>query len=101
MEAGTRSRYEFTTLRIVLLVIGVVLWFLLAFGAATRESDGEAVAGYLLGSLLLTLAVSWVIRTGFRFAWRRPVLEPAWTPGLFWGAALIQLLSAIGNAAPD
>jgi hypothetical protein len=29
------------------------------------------------------------------------VLYPAWTPGLFFGAVVIQILSAAGNSTPS
>jgi hypothetical protein len=90
--------YEFTTLRIVSLVIAVVLWVLLGFGAMARQD--EPGVGYFIGSLFAALLFSWIVRSLFRLIMRRPVIHPAWTAGLFVGAVIFQLLSAAGNAAP-
>jgi hypothetical protein len=32
---------------------------------------------------------------------RRPVVRPAWTPGLFFGAVVVQILIAAGNSSPS
>ena len=96
-----RRRYEYTNARIVSLVIAVVLWFLLGFAAMGRNATDGSEVGYLLGSLFFALLISWVVRSLYRLVRRRRVLQPAWTPGLFWGAVVLELLSAIGNSAPD
>jgi hypothetical protein len=102
VESSAQYHYEFTTTRIVLLVVGIVLWLLLGIARMAGQSDaaGEAV-GYLIGSLLFPLAISWVIRAGYRLIRRRPVVQPAWTPGLFFGAAVLIMLANAGNAAPS
>jgi hypothetical protein len=101
VESGAQHQYEFTTPRVVWLVIGIVLWVLLSLSAAAREnSDPSSSIGYLLGSLLISLFVAWIVRSLYRLARRRPVIQPAWTPGLFLGAALFQFLSVVGNSAP-
>jgi hypothetical protein len=98
---GTATRdYEFTTTKIVLLVIGIVLWVLFGVAAMTRDDDGSGSykLGLLLGSLFLSLLISWIVRSVYRLIRRRPVLSPAWTPGLFFGAVVIQVLTAAGNS---
>jgi hypothetical protein len=95
-----RPRYEYSTGRVFSLVVAIVLWFLLAFAAMGRDAPEGSEAGYLIGSLVFPLLISWVVRSLFRLVRRRPVIQPAWTPGLFWGAVVLQLLSAIGNTAP-
>jgi hypothetical protein len=101
VESSAQRRYELTTPRIVLLVIAVVLWLLLGIGAMARDGDPSSAVGYLLGNLFVTLVFSWIVRSLFRLTMRRPVIQPAWTPGLFLGAVVIQILVAAGNSAPD
>jgi drug/metabolite transporter (DMT)-like permease len=98
--AQQRPEYEFTTLRIVLLVIAITLWVLLAVAATARDADPETTIGYFLGSLFFPLLVAWVVRSLFRLARRRPVVHPAWTPGLFVGAVVLMVLQAAGSATP-
>jgi hypothetical protein len=104
METSAQHHYdyEFTTTRIVLLVVSIVLWLLLGVARAAGQSDsaGEAV-GFLIGSLLFPLALSWIVRALYRLIRRRPVVQPAWTPGLFFGAAVLIMLANAGNAAPS
>jgi hypothetical protein len=66
----------------------------------TRDDDGSGSykLGLLLGSLFLSLLISWIVRSVYRLIRRRPVLSPAWTPGLFFGAVVIQVLTAAGNS---
>ena len=98
---GTATRdYEFTTAKIVLLVIGIVLWILFGVAAMARDDDGSAgnKVGLMLGSLFVSLLIAWIVRSVYRLIRRRPVLSPAWTPGLFFGAVVVQVLTAAGNA---
>jgi uncharacterized membrane protein len=100
MEQAAEPRYEFTTSRIVAIVVAIVLWVLFSLGSAGRQDDPSTAFGALLGSLLVSLFVSWIVRSLYRLVRRRPVLRPAWTVGLFVGAGVVALLSAAGNAAP-
>jgi drug/metabolite transporter (DMT)-like permease len=101
-SAQQRSEYEFTTLRIVLLVITMTLWVLLALAATARDADSSAETsiGYFIGSLLFPLLIAWIVRSLYRMVRRRPVIHPAWTPGLFTGAVILMVLQAAGNSAP-
>ena len=103
MESAARHEYQFTTPRIVLLVVAIVLWLLLGVGAMARDDDGSGSYrfGLLLGSLFVSLLVAWIVRSLYRLIRRRPVIRPAWTPGLFFGAIVLQILSAAGNSAPS
>jgi hypothetical protein len=101
VESTAQRQYEFTTPRIVFLVAAVVLWLLLGLGAMARDGDPSSAVGYLLGNLFITLFMSWIVRSAFRLTLRRPVIQPAWTPGLFFGAVVIQILVAAGNSAPN
>lgn len=101
---GTATRdYEFTTTKIVLLVIGIVLWVLFGLAAMARDDDGSASykVGLLLGSLFISLLIAWIVRSVVRLIRRRPVVRPAWTPGLFFGAVVVQILIAAGNSSPS
>jgi hypothetical protein len=100
VETSAPREYEFTTARIVSLVIGVALWVLLGVGAMARDEDADSSyrIGFLLGSLLMSLVFAWIVRSLARLILRRPVMQPAWTPSLFWIAVVFQLLSAAGNA---
>jgi hypothetical protein len=101
-SSAQRPAYEFTTARIVILVIAIVLWLLLGVGAMARDDgDPGSAVGYLLGNLAITLFFSWVVRSLYRLTVRRPVIQPAWTPGLFIGAVVIQILIAAGNSTPN
>jgi hypothetical protein len=101
VESTARQEYEFTTPRIVLLVVAILLWLLLGVGAMARDDDGSGSYrfGLLLGSLIASLLLSWIVRSLYRLIRRRPVLSPAWTPGLFFGAVVVQILSAAGNSS--
>ena len=103
MESTARHEYEFTPPRIVLLVVAILLWLLLGVGAMARDDDGSGGYrfGLLLGSLFVSLLLSWIVRSIYRLIRRRPVLSPAWTPGLFFGAVVVQMLSAAGNSSPS
>jgi uncharacterized BrkB/YihY/UPF0761 family membrane protein len=103
VESSAQHEYEFTTPRIVLLVIAIVLWLLFGVAAMARDDDGSGSYrfGLLLGSLFVSLLLSWIVRSLYRLIRRRPVLYPAWTPGLFFGAVVIQILSAAGNSTPS
>lgn len=86
-----------------LLVIAIVLWLLLAVSAVARASEKSTgyQVGAFLGALLVSFLFSWIVRSLFRLARRRPVNDPMWTPGLFLGAAIFSLLSAVGQAGND
>jgi hypothetical protein len=93
VDRAVQRKYEFTMPRIVTVAIAIVLWLLLSVGAGRQSDDPSGAVGAFLGSLLPSLVLSWAVR-------RRPVIQPAWTAGLFVGAATVALLSAAGNAAP-
>jgi hypothetical protein len=97
---GTRSQASVGTAGIVLLVVAVVLWILFAVSAVTQAADetGSYRIGAFIGRLLGSLLIAFLVRAGYRFARRRDVLRPTWTPSLFFGAALIEILAAAGAA---
>jgi hypothetical protein len=66
--------------------------------AGDDDGSGSYKVGLLLGSLLISLLIAWIVRSVYRLIGRRPVLSPAWTPGLFFGAVVVQVLTAAGNA---
>jgi hypothetical protein len=101
-SAPHHYEYEFTTTRIVLLVVSIVLWLLFGVARTAREADEASfTVGYLLGTLGVALLVSWIVRSLYRLIRRRPVVSPAWTPGLFFGAAFVAFVNLVGASAPD
>jgi hypothetical protein len=99
METSAQRQYEFTTPRIVLIIVGIVLWLLCGVMAASAgaEEGGSYAFGAMLGAMGIGLLISWIVRCVYRLIRRRPVIYPAWTPGLFFGAAFVALLSAAGQ----
>jgi hypothetical protein len=96
----TRSPDTLGTTASVLLVVAVVLWLILGVSAVGQASDETTTyrVGAFIGRLLGSLLFAWVIRSVYRLVRRRNVTRPAWTPSLFFGAALIELLAAAGAA---
>jgi len=99
METSAQRHYEFTTPRIVLIIVAIVLWLLCGVMSATAgaEEGASYAFGAMLGAMFIGLLISWIVRSAFRLIMRRPVIYPTWTPGLFFGAAFISLLSAAGQ----
>ena len=77
VEASAQREYEFTTTRIVLLVVSIVLWLLLGVARSARAAeDASFTIGYLLGTLGVGLLVAWIVRSVYRMIRRRPVMSP-------------------------
>jgi len=94
----TRSRSSIS----LRLSLAIAVWSLFSLGAAlgaaeTTPGTGAAKAGAFTARLFTALILAYLIRAVWRLIRRRPVLAPAWTPALFYGAAVISLLETVST----
>lgn len=88
----------------VWLLISVGAWCLVSVGVALQTAQNASgsssyKAGAFAGRLLGPLIFAFVIRGVLRLLARDPIVRPAWTPGLFLGAALISVFETLQGIA--
>ncbi len=83
------------------LLAAIAAWLLFSAGsalAAASDAEGGAAegAGAFLGRMFATVLIAFVVRGVVRLVRREPFATPAWTPSLFFIAAVLSLLSLAG-----